>query len=122
MTQTTNENAASPQKCLECEENGSWIYSYEEMLTRLARESYLALHSHYNSNPGAFTAHLEHPDVERHSLKIGGKQVEVMSHAPLFDLKLLDQAIESRIILWGLTPAQAVSLLSLVVASLEKAK
>lgn len=122
MSQNHRQKAASTERCLECEETGSWIYSYEEMLDRLAKESYLALHSHYISTPAALTPYLEHPNVERHNLTVGNQQVEVTIHQPLFDIKILNQINKSRIILWGINPTQAVNLLSLVIASLEETK
>ncbi len=120
MTQPRNPHTVSAERCLECEENATWVYSYEELHTRLGKEHQLAIPSHHNRVSETPASRIEHPKPEYHSLRVGEHQVEVMVHGPLFELKILNREKEPRIILWGVEPAEAISLLTLLASKLLK--
>ncbi len=120
MKQLSKQPAVSTERCLECEENETWVYSYEKQHTRLGKEHELAIPSHYNLASETLTSQREHSKPEYHNLRVGEHQIEVMVHGPLFELKILNQEKEPRIILWGVEPAEAISLLTLLTSKLLK--
>jgi len=120
MNQTVNpKKAASAERCLECEENETWIYSYEEVLNKLAEESHRAIQSYYSPTLKGSSSHLHYPNVKYHNLKVDEYEVEIMLHEQLYDLKILKGTKEARIILWGIKPAEAVNLVNQLISKLE---
>ncbi len=120
MKQPSKQPAVSAERCLGCEENETWVYSYEKQHTRSGKEHQLAIPSHPDMASKTSASGIKHPKPEYHNLQVGEHHIEVMVHGPLFELKILNRENEPRIILWGIEPAEAIILLTLLTSKLLK--